>query len=152
MPSLWDVFFFFLHIHNSSPTLLTIPCLTSNQHLSPHVNTNYKPKMDQTDVPAILCDGKTRCIQTRTWVPMVPTRATHLPPTSGVAVSNLPHRASLLCLSPLSLLSLSLRLKNQENRHRQWKSDELYLKGIGLVYTRLIFDLFSLATLSLTPL
>lgn len=75
---MWDLFF------SRYPS--AILCLTSEQYLplAPHeYNYNYEPKMDQTDVPTILCGGKTGCIQTCTWVWMVPTCATHLPPKKG---------------------------------------------------------------------
>lgn len=85
-------------------------------------DTNYQPKMDQTDIPTILCGGKMGCGQTCIWVWMALGCAAHLPPFIWwCSEKSFTLCFSPICSSPLPLLSLFFHnLKTPEKSGKPW--------------------------------
>lgn len=106
----------------------------------PPVNTNYQQKMVQTDIPTMLCGGKTGRFQTCMWVWAALTCATHWLPYIWCRdeESFTPLLASIFRHRHYSTYP-QYAWEIQENQRRWWKSDGLYLKwnqtGIGLCHS-----------------
>lgn len=90
------VFFFQGTPQSFLPQVKHSQCLTSEQYFLPPMNTNYQPKMGQTDIPTILCGGKTGCLQASICVWMALTCANHLPPYIWWCSERSPHPAPRL--------------------------------------------------------